>query len=84
MFVELQVVVNRFFGESITVSGLLTGRDIIDAFRGEEDDGVLVLPPNCLNRDGLFLDDLTPADLVGELNREIIVGDDFGNLWGAG
>ena len=81
--VDMRVVVNRFFGESVTVSGLLTGRDIIDVFREDEDEGVLLLPPNCLNGDGLFLDDLSPRDLSRELNRTVVVSEDFKHIWKA-
>ena len=82
--VDVHVVVNRFFGESVTVSGLLTGGDIIDAFRRDRDDAVLVLPPDCLNSDGLFLDDLSPQDLSRELGRIVPLGEDFLDDWGVG
>lgn len=81
---RVRVVPNRFYGESVTVSGLLTGRDIIDFFRDEKDDSVLLLPPNCLNDDGLFLDDLSPQDLAEELDRPVLAGEDLESLWGMG
>ncbi len=69
-------VVNRFLGEGITVSGLLSGYDIgrtlTDAsIRSDE---TVLLPPNCLNHNGLFLDDLLLEDLVQEVGCRIIVG----------
>lgn len=81
---RVRVVPNRFYGESVTVSGLLTGRDIIDVFRDEEDDSVLILPPNCLNDDGLFLDDFSPQDLADALDRPVLSGEDMESLWGMG
>ncbi|MFH1943624.1 MAG: DUF512 domain-containing protein, partial [bacterium] len=78
---ELRVVPNRFYGESVTVSGLLTGQDIIHAFQDDSDDAVLLLPPNCLNGDGLFLDDLSPKDLGDALGRRVLVCDDLSVLW---
>lgn len=81
LHVDVQIIPNHFFGESITVSGLLTGGDIIDAFRRNPSDALLCLPSNCLNEDGIFLDDLSPLDLEKELNREVIVVQDMKELW---
>ncbi len=79
--VDIQIIPNRFFGESITVSGLLTGRDIIDVIGGDQKDAILCLPRNCINEDGVFLDDLSPSDLEKELKREVIVIQELKELW---
>ncbi len=79
--IDVQIVLNHFFGESITVSGLLTGRDFIEAFRGDQRDTILCLPPNCLNEDGIFLDNLSPSDLEKELKKEVIVIQNIKELW---
>ncbi len=51
---------NEFWGRTVTVSGLLTGEDIVAALRSANLSGrEVLLPPDCLNRDGLFLDDET-------------------------
>ncbi len=51
-------VTNKFLGSSITVSGLLTGRDISAAIRGlNKNYDRIILPPNCVNDNGRFLDD---------------------------
>jgi putative radical SAM enzyme (TIGR03279 family) len=66
-------VTNNFYGDTVTVSGLLTGRDILEsliALRPLE--GIALLPPNCLNTDGLFLDDLTPGMLSAELGIPVL------------
>ena len=68
-------VANDFYGESITVSGLLTGGDIGRALAGTQKNEIVVLPPNCLNNDGVFLDDMEPGDLAESLGTEVIVGD---------
>jgi putative radical SAM enzyme (TIGR03279 family) len=66
------VIRNRFWGETVTVSGLLTGQDIADQFLAS---GVsaeaLALPPDCLNGDGLFLDDETPESLSHRLGLPV-------------
>jgi NifB/MoaA-like Fe-S oxidoreductase len=67
-------VANRFYGESVTVSGLLTGRDIIAALAGTEPDETVILPPNCLNDDGLFLDGLDTDDVSRALGARVVQG----------
>lgn len=59
--VQLKVVPirNEFFGESITVSGLITGGDLINQLQGVPMDRLL-LPANMLRQEGdLFLDDVS-------------------------
>jgi NifB/MoaA-like Fe-S oxidoreductase len=59
---------NSFFGETVTVAGLLTGGDMIAGCRGKALGETLFIPRNSLRADGdLFLDNLTPADLEREL-----------------
>ena len=72
--VELRVTPNRFFGDGITVSGLLTGADIRDALRASPVGDLVLLPPNCVSYEGLFLDDLTPSDLERDLGVRVAVG----------
>ncbi len=73
---------NNFFGENITVSGLLTGIDVYKQLRGKKLGDVLILPSNMLKRDeDLFLDGMTPDMLSEKLHTKIIFseasGDDF-------
>jgi len=72
--VGLCVAQNRFFGDGITVSGLLTGADIRDALRASPPGDIALLPPNCVSYEGLFLDDLRPADLERDLRVRVVVG----------
>jgi putative radical SAM enzyme (TIGR03279 family) len=69
--VRVVAVPNRFFGESVTVAGLLTGGDILRAVAGLARQGRLgdrlYLPPACVNEDGVFLDDRRPEELASEL-----------------
>ena len=68
-------VKNDFFGHTVTVTGLLTGGDMLNVLRRQKNLGkIILLPPNCINQDGLFLDDLTPQDLERELGRKVVVG----------
>ncbi|MBI4530284.1 MAG: DUF512 domain-containing protein, partial [Candidatus Latescibacteria bacterium] len=72
--VELLAVENRFFGKGITVSGLLSGSDIRGALKAQEVSGVVLLPPNCVNTEGLFLDDLTVAEIARSISRPVVIG----------
>ncbi|NOY88751.1 MAG: DUF512 domain-containing protein [FCB group bacterium] len=77
MHVNLSVspIKNEFWGEMVTVSGLLTGKDLLRQARNMIDRyDTLVLPPNCLNDDNLFLDDMSWEQFRKELNKEVLVG----------
>lgn len=66
---------NDFFGSSVTVTGLLTGVDMLGALKKQKEIGDLILlPPNGVNQDGLFLDDMTPQDMEKEFDRKVIIG----------
>ncbi len=73
--IQLVVVKNDFLGRSVTVSGLLTGTDILNALGKHKNPGdVVLLPPNCVNEEGSFLDDLSPLDIGKALGRRVVVG----------
>ncbi len=73
--VALQPVANRFWGKNVTVSGLLMGRDIIAAVKPfVRNFDTIVLPPNCLNADNLFLDDVTLREFEDAIERPVVVG----------
>ena len=66
--VEIEVVPvgNRFFGPTVTVSGLLTGQDVIGALQGRDLGDVVFLPRAMFDASGeLTLDDVSPA-MIGE------------------
>jgi len=66
---RVAAVPNDFFGRGIGVAGLLTGVDIQRslAARGDLGGGVMVPAVTVRDGDGVFLDDLTPADLARDL-----------------
>ncbi|MBI3873392.1 MAG: DUF512 domain-containing protein [candidate division Zixibacteria bacterium] len=71
--VQPLVVDNDFWGRSVTVSGLLTAGDIGDSFmRAGLDVDAAVLPPECLNTDGLFLDDETVPGLRDTIELPVL------------
>ncbi|HOC24832.1 MAG TPA: DUF512 domain-containing protein [bacterium] len=69
---EVVAVKNRFFGGKVTVSGLITGGDIIGQLRGMERADLIMIPPNCRNGDGLFLDDLDLDGLSRALDAPVL------------
>ena len=80
--VHLYPIVNRFFGESITVAGLVTGTDLIDQLKGQPL-GKRLLLPECMFRSGeeVFLDDVTRQELQNALQVPVNIvkssGQDF-------
>ncbi len=70
---EVAAIENRFFGETITVAGLVTGRDLIEQLRGREVDRLLI-PRDMLRSEGdCFLDDSTPEEVAQALGFPVQV-----------
>ncbi|MEW6067269.1 MAG: DUF512 domain-containing protein [Nitrospirota bacterium] len=62
--IDVIPVENRFFGASITVAGLLTGRDVIKTLLGKSEGSKIILVPDVvLNDEDKFLDDVTLKDM---------------------
>lgn len=85
---ELNIVAieNNFFGRSITVSGLITGQDIVSQLKGCKDMDGIIIPKSMLRAESnVFLDDLTVEDIENRLKVKIIPvevsGKDFINLF---
>lgn len=75
-------VKNDFFGEQITVSGLLTGQDLLNQLTGKRLGSRLLLPENMLRSgEDVFLDDLHVDDLEKALQVPVNIvkssGHDF-------
>ncbi len=62
--IHVETIANRFFGESITVSGLITGQDLAEQLSGKQL-GTRLLLPCSMFRSGeeVFLDDMTKTQL---------------------
>ena len=70
--VRVYPIRNDFFGELITVSGLLTGGDIQAQLMGKELGEELLLPQNVLRSgEDVFLDDMTVSELGNTLQVNI-------------
>ena len=82
----LMAVENYFYGEEITVAGLLTGQDIIKTIKENEMKqavhfDLIVLPDNVLNQDGLFLDDFKLDDLKKKIQTNVIIFSDLREMF---
>ena len=77
--VNVYKIRNDFFGESITVAGLLTGRDMAAQLEGKPLGELLLFPENSLRADGdLFLDDTSPEELSALLGVQVKPGHNDG------
>ena len=66
-------IVNDFFGDTITVAGLVTGGDLLKQLQGRELGDALLLPDVMLRREGdIFLDDVSLEELSEALQIQII------------
>ena len=84
--IRLIPVTNEFFGDKITVTGLLTGGDIMNRLLQEKDiaDGSgLLIPCTCLKaEEEVFLDDTTVTELETKLNMAVRIFDSAHALQG--
>ena len=57
--ITVKPIINRFFGETVTVSGLITGQDLTEQCRDVEADEILIVRSMIRSEGDLFLDDMT-------------------------
>ena len=66
---DVYEIENRFFGEQITVAGLLTGKDMYEQLKGKALGDELLIPATTLRAEGdLFLCGMSPDELSEKLN----------------
>jgi len=80
--IHVYPIKNEFFGEQITVSGLITGQDLLGQLRGKSLGQKLLLPCNMFRSgEEVFLDDMTREELALALQVETDIvkssGQDF-------
>lgn len=79
--VTVKPIVNHFFGETVTVSGLITGQDLIAQLKGVAADEILITESMLREGEDIFLDDITLAQAQSELEIRITpVPDDGADL----
>jgi putative radical SAM enzyme (TIGR03279 family) len=60
--VRVHEVMNEFYGELVTVGGLLAGRDMLKAVVHPKPEDVILLPQEALNADDLFIDSFSLSE----------------------
>jgi NifB/MoaA-like Fe-S oxidoreductase len=71
--ITVKAIENRFFGEKITVSGLVTARDLLDQLGDISDFEAVIIPDVMLKADEpLFLDGLSVKEVEKEIGKQIL------------
>lgn len=71
---DVYAIKNDFFGEKITVAGLVTATDIYNQLKDKNLGDVLLISSSMLRAEGdMFLDSITVSDIAQKLNVEITV-----------
>ena len=76
--IDLYCVRNEFFGELVTVSGLITGSDLISSLKQAGFSAKKLLLPSVMfkgKNELVFLDDISVGDVETELDTEVVVVD---------
>ena len=69
--VTIKPIINHFFGETVTVSGLITGQDLVAQLKGEQADEILITKSMLREGEDIFLDDMTLDQAQQELGMII-------------
>ena len=78
--VQVAAIKNRFFGEKITVAGLLTGEDLIGQLKGKDLGSRLLITEHMLKSgEPVFLDDVTVEELEKTLQIKVSIVKSGGN-----
>ncbi len=71
--INVHPIINRYFGETITVSGLITATDLLDQLSGGLSSKMLLIPHNMLReRDDVFLDGTRLLQLEEKLGARVM------------
>ena len=72
---------NRFFGETITVTGLIVGRDLISALEGRDFDRVLISESMLRENTECFLDDVTLDEVRRSVGKPVYIVENNGEAF---
>ncbi|MDD7428604.1 MAG: DUF512 domain-containing protein, partial [Oscillospiraceae bacterium] len=76
---DVYAIRNDYFGETITVSGLITAQDIMAQLKDKQLGDELLLPSNMIMRNSdIFLDDYTVSDVEKALNIKVRITENDG------
>lgn len=83
IIINVEKIINNFFGDTITVAGLLTGSDIIEQLSNTKVGEYVIMSNNMFKKgyelgeheDLIMLDNIKVCDIEKALNRKILVCD---------
>lgn len=82
--VTVRPIINRFFGETVTVSGLITGQDLVAQCQDVVADEILIVRSMIRNEGDLFLDDMTVDEVRAALPAPLHITENTGEgFWRA-
>ncbi len=82
--VEVRPIINRFFGESVTVSGLITGQDLVEQCQDVDADQILIVRSMIRAEGDMFLDNMTVEEVRNALPAPLVIVDASGEgFWRA-
>ena len=70
--IRVKEIINNFFGDTVTVSGLITGGDLISQLEHEDCEAVLITETMLRHEDMRFLDDMLLDEAEAKLGKPII------------
>ena len=71
--IAVQPILNHFFGETVTVTGLLTGGDLIEQLQHAKEDEILLCSNTLREEQDLFLDDMPLSRLRESLSPKVTI-----------
>jgi NifB/MoaA-like Fe-S oxidoreductase len=79
--ITIAPVANEFFGATVTVSGLLAGRDVLRALQGQELGDVVFVPRSMLEATGqVTVDDMTREEMEASLQVGVVAASDMATV----
>ena len=79
--VRVKAIINHFFGETVTVTGLITGRDLVDQLKTEKCDAFLICRNMIRNEGDLFLDDMSVEEVRSLLPAPLRIVENTGEAF---
>lgn len=80
VIINVEKIVNNFFGDTITVAGLVTGSDLYEQLKNSDCADIIMIPSVMLRSgEDVFLDDETLDGLASKLSKKIVVSKVDGN-----
>ena len=75
LHIQVLAIVNNFFGDTITVSGLITGGDLIEQTKGLDFDTMFIPRSMMKSGEDIFLDNIRVEDLEKTIKAKIVISE---------